>query len=196
MNLSELQQEVYTITGRPDLVTETLMGIRTATLKAHNSDFYAKDLFETGIQFATAEYIQQLDSLILFPRYRKIKYLRKYDEVSQAPGDFLDIILPESILDGWGITRDNVAYESGAVLNIRSSTQTKYYLIGFYQHPDVTSSGYSSWVAVSHPYFIVYAAAEAVFRAIGKEEDAARMKEYVAEQFMLLRNTELALTGN
>ena len=59
MTLNELIAEVYTITNRPDLVAQTLMAVRSATLKLHQSDYYYKDIFETGFQFTSAEYLQQ-----------------------------------------------------------------------------------------------------------------------------------------
>lgn len=195
MNLAELQTEVYTITGRPDRVAETLSAIKIATLKAHHGDFYSKDLYETGIVFADSAYIQQLDTLTLFPRFRKLKYLRKFDIASNEAGAFLEIILPEQVLDGWGVTRDDVAYEGGAVLNIRSSTSDKYFILGMYLHPDITADGYSSWIATAYPFAIVFAAAALVLRAIGKEEDAGVYERYAQDQYIMLRSSELALTG-
>lgn len=195
MTLSELKDEVYTLTGRPDLVGETLSAIKSATLKAHQSDFYSKDLTESGISFTTAAYTQQLSAKELFPRWRKIKYLRKFDSVSNAAGAFFEVILPEEVLDGWGVTRDNVCYEAGVVLNIRSSSEFQYGILGFYQHPDVTEVGYNSWIASDFPYVIIFEAAALVFKAIGLDENASMYRQLVMEQFQLLKTSELALTG-
>lgn len=195
MNLSELIDEVYIKTGRPDLVDRTLSAVKASTLKLHQVDFFSKDIYESGIQFSTADYLQQLEIRTLFPRYRKLKYLRKYDEVSQAPGDFISIILPDSVLDGWGVTRDDVAYEAGTVFNIRSSTLTQFYLVGFYQHPDVTTDNYSSWIADNYPFAIIYDAAATLLRLIDKDSTAASVEKEAAIQLMMMRNSELALVG-
>ena len=52
---TELCNDVYTMTKRPDLVAETKLAVKAATLKAHQSDFYPKDIYETGIQFSRSE---------------------------------------------------------------------------------------------------------------------------------------------
>ena len=109
MQLSELVSEVYVQTNRPDLVEKTSSAIRAATLLAHHSDFYKKDILETGISFDTAAYKQSLDTDVV-PRYRKLKWIRKYDNVSELPGDFLTVIDVPEILDDYGIERENIAY--------------------------------------------------------------------------------------
>ena len=38
MNLATLQTEVYNLTNRPDLVSQTLTAIRKATMKCHLAD--------------------------------------------------------------------------------------------------------------------------------------------------------------
>ena len=77
MTLTELQDEVYTITKRPDLIAETLLAVRQSTLALHQSDFFWRDLAETGISFTTAAYLQEIEYRSILPRFRAIKYLRK-----------------------------------------------------------------------------------------------------------------------
>ena len=48
-SFTSLLNDVYTITNRPDLIAETKLAVKQATLKMHQSDYYPKDLFETGI---------------------------------------------------------------------------------------------------------------------------------------------------
>ena len=74
----ELVSDVYTVTGRPDLIAETKLAVKSATLKAHQSDFYFKDIFDTGIQFDSAAYKQQINLRAIMPRYRALKYFRSY----------------------------------------------------------------------------------------------------------------------
>jgi hypothetical protein len=58
MTLAELIAEVYTLTGRPDLVAETSAAVRKATLKMHSVDFFYRDLQEKIITFTTPAYKQ------------------------------------------------------------------------------------------------------------------------------------------
>lgn len=195
MNFSELCAEVYTITGRPDRVAETESAVKAATLKAHQSDFYYKDLFESGIAFDSASFVQNLDYRSLLPRWRALKYLRKYDATSGTPGKELDLIVPENVLDGYSVQRQDICYVAGAYVQINSATQEQYYLLGCYLNPDITKTGYTSWVALDHPYAIVFDAAATVFKAIGKDEETANYRQLVAEQIALLRGSNIIATG-
>jgi hypothetical protein len=170
MNLTELQQEVYNITNRPDLVNETLTAIRSATLKIHQSDYFYKDMFETGIAFPAPALVQQIDYRALIPRWRSLKYLRKTDLTGTEQGQFYDIIQPESVLDQYQTSRADVCYVAGAVIQVRSSVDLQYAILGCYLNPDVTVSGFSSWVALDHPFAIINKAAASVFKMIGETE--------------------------
>ena len=44
MTFAEILEEVYLITNRRDLEAQTKSAIKKATLKAHQSDFYYRDL--------------------------------------------------------------------------------------------------------------------------------------------------------
>lgn len=195
MTLAELIQEVYTITNRPDRSAETLSAIKSATLKAHQCDFFWKDLFETGVQFSGPDFLQQLDYRSVLPLWRANKYLRKFDFPSSTPGKFLTIIQPEQVLDAYKCEKDDIYYYGGTVLNIKSSTLEDTFLYGCYVNPDITSGGYNSWIALDHPYAIIFDAAGTVFKAIGKDEEAATYKSLVPEQLMMLKTSNIIAQG-
>lgn len=184
MLLSELIQEVYYITNRPDLVTQTSSAVRAATLKLHQLDYFWKDIYETGVLFTPAAYVQQLDYRLLIPTWRAAKYLRKTDVTGTEQGAFLTLIPPESVLDDYSINREDIYYAAGTVLQIRSSTLLEYAILGCYKNPVITTVGYNSWMADDHPFAIVYTAAETIFKSIGKTEEFAAFK--------LLRDEEIA----
>ena len=173
MTLTELQQEVYTLTNRPDLVAETLSAVRAATLKLHQKDYFYKDIYETGVMFDKVGYQQQLEYRTLIPRYRSLKYIRKTDSTGSDTLGFFDIIVPENVLDGYALNKNDVAYVAGQVIQIRSSTQFQYAIIGVYLQPDITEATYTSWIAIDHPYAIVFEAAATVFKMIGDTEKFA-----------------------
>jgi hypothetical protein len=175
MTLTELQDEVYTITKRPDLIAETLLAVRQATLALHQSDFFWKDIAETGLSFPISAYLQEIEYRSILPRFRAIKYLRKSDSAG-ATGAFFDVITPEAVLDLYGTDRTNICYAAGASIEIKSSTQFQYVILGYYQNPVVTTVGFDSWIALDHPYAIVLEAAEKVFKMIGKTEEFAAFK--------------------
>lgn len=195
MTLTELAAEVYTITNRPDLVTQTLTAIRSATLKMHQSDYYYKDLREQGVSFLSAEYVQQIEYRSLFPKWRALKYIRKTDVTGTEQGKFLEIITPESVLDDYKSNRADVCYVAGEVVQIRSSTQLQYCIVGRYDNPDITEAGYNSWIALDHPYAIVFEAASLVFKMIGDTDQFAAYNQLAGMQLLELRNTNILAQG-
>lgn len=194
MILTEIIQEVYNITGRPDLEARTESAIKAATLKMHSTDFYARDLYETGIEFLASDFHQTLE-LSTIARFRALKYLRKWDTSSNEAGTFLTVIDPEEALDGYSQERTDVAYLAGSAIDIKSSTEFTRMLIGCYRSPDVTTTSYSSWIAEHIPYAIVYEAARVLFKMIGEDSQAAQYDRLGAEQQEMVKITGLSAVG-
>lgn len=176
--------DVYVLTNRPDLTTDTEAAVKAATLRAHRLDFFDKDLHETGISFPSSAYIQSLDYSTLLPRWRSLKYLRKYDSVNSKAGGFLKVLTPEQTLDRYNVEKTDIMYLAGLVYQIKSSTLEQYFLLGCYLNPDVAASTYSSWIANEYPNAIVYDAASIVCKGI--ELDA------LATKYETMRNEERA----
>lgn len=195
MTLNELIAEVYTITNRPDLVAQTLTAVRSATLKLHQSDYYYKDLRESGVSFLTPEYTQQIEYRTLFSKWRALKYIRKTNSSGQEQGKFLDIIVPENVLDNYNINRNDVCYVAGEVIQIRSSTQVQYTIVGRYDNPDITVAGYNSWIAFDHPYAIAFEAASTVFKMIGDTDQFSAYTQLAALQLIEVRNSNVLAQG-
>ena len=185
MDYASLLNEIYGLTKRPDLTTETTSAVKAATLQMHGMDYFAKDIYESGISFATSDYFQSLDYKLLLPRWRAPKYFRKYDAVGLTPGKILSEIPIEKVLDGYKIDRQDIWYLAGGVIQIRSATKEQYYLFGAYLFPSVDSSNYISWIADEYPYAIVYKAVSMVYKMIGLMDEAKNnedlSKEFQAE---------------
>lgn len=191
---AELLADVYTLTNRPDLVAETKLAVRMATLKMHQSDYYYKDISETGAVFSTSATIQELDYRTIFPKWRALKQIRKSD-VTGVAGDTLRLITPEEVLDGYGYTNTDVCYVAGELLQIRSSDNLQYILISYYKNPDITEATFNSWIALDHPFAIVFEAARQVLEMTGLKEDAASMLRQVTEQINLLKSSNIVAGG-
>lgn len=193
--LAELCDEVYTITNRPDLINETRVAVKAATLKCHQSDYYPKDLYETALAWDPIAYVQSLSYRDIVPRWRAFKYLRKLESDGTTLGNFFTLLTPSQTLDSYGQNKENICYLAGESLEIRSSTEDTYMLLGCYIHPDITTSGYNSWVSVEHPYAIIYEAAAKIFSQIGWQEQTAEFRREAAEQLILLRNSQIQAEG-
>ena len=200
MTLTELQAEVYTLTNRPDLTAQTLAAVRSATLKLHQLDYFYKDLFETGIVFSTSEFFQSFEYRTLIPRWRALKYLRKFD-ISVTPGlagAFFNVLVPENVLDDYFQHKEDVCYVAGSVLQIRSSTSFTNALLGCYLNPVITEAGYdagNSFIAVEHPYAIIYDAAATVFKTIGKSDESAAYRQLSGQFAQEIITSNVRSTG-
>ena len=202
---TELLEEVYTITNRPDLTAETKLAVRAATLKAHQSDYYSKDLFETGVEFPKALYTQSLDLPSLISNFRTLSYIRRMevtgsdinsnDPASPDKEGFFDIITPLEVLDSYGINRTDVAYVAGRMLELRSSVEFNSMMMGCYVVPIVVEARYSSWIAELYPDVITTEAARVLFKSIGQDEMSATYRQLVVEQYQLLQISALTDAG-
>lgn len=188
-SLNSLMSDVYVLTNRPDLEAETKLAVKKATLKMHHSDYYPKDLFETGIAWNPPAFIQSLAYKTLIPNWRSFKYLRKYSD--GLAGAFFTLLTPEETLDRYSIAKENICYVAGDQLEIRSSTEDTNMLIGCYVHPNITDSGFSSWIADEHPYAVVFEAAAGVFKMIGQDQEAAYYKQEIVEQIAMIRQSQI-----
>jgi len=196
-SLTTLVNNVYSLTNRPDLVSETLLAVQNATLKAHRSDFYPKDLLETGIQFDSPNTLQTLAYKTIVPSWKALKYLRKYD-YSSPPGialDFLKIVAPDNVLDDYNLNVDDVCYVAGLNLQIRTKQAMQYFLLGCYVNPIVTAQGYASWIADEQPACILYDAAATIFKTIGFDEQNAAYRQMVLDEYVILKENNILANG-
>lgn len=183
MTLDELIAEVYELTNRPDLVAMTLSAVKNATLKAHKSDFYSKDIWETGVKFSSSAHRQSIDPYTLWTNFRAWKYIRRVEDEDDDIGKFFDIITPEETINAYGSNRADIAYIAGRVTELRSSVAFSKLLIGCYVSPIVRTGIYQSWVAEQYPFAIIHEATRIVFASIGWVEEAKTQRELVAEQY-------------
>ncbi len=191
-DLNSLVQKVFTITNRPDLQAETELAVKSAILQAHRLDYFPKDLREETLKFTTAEYLQAIEYKTLFPRFKSLKYIRKYDNSTTPPsnnlwyengmGSFLKMLTPEQVLDRYSFQLADVCYLAGSLLQIKSSTKLGYVVLGFYQYPDVTPAGFNSWIADECEEGIYFLAAAIVFGTVLSNQSAAGANQAQASQ--------------
>lgn len=191
--LADMVNEVIVLTGRPDLTARIEQAVRAATIKAHSVDFFDRDLVERPIQWTTPAYIQSLPYKQIFPRFRAIKYIRKY--ANSVPGAFFKDVLPELTQDSYGVDLLDIYYLAGANLELRSSTMDNYMLIGAYEYPDTSAAGYSSWIADSFSPLIYTEAASAIHRSTGNKEQVALLQNDLAQLYTELRTNFLPTVG-
>ena len=194
---ASLVADVYTTTNRPDLVAETALAVRKATLKLHTTGidletgtpkvvFYWPDRSEaivtpTVVDLANNYYSFDTQAAP-FSRFRALQYVRQY-----TPADtdlFFDPIDFDNLLDSYRIEKTNVFYLIGQLAQIRANFTVTQVRVGYYRYPVAIESGYSSWIADQLPDMVVEEAAATIFKMIGKDDEfqkyAALTKENMA----------------
>lgn len=224
MLFTDLVNNVYTLTNRPDRVNETTLAVAAAILFCHHTDYYYKDLVEMPITFPNLTYLQAIP-LQTFPNFRSLKYIRKYypgtgpnnpPNQDQSPnnlpplygmyydpganlpdGRFFEIITPDNVVDSYHINKIDVAYVAGQTIQIRSGDYFQYLLCGFYAHPsiDTVNKITNSWIATENPYAIIYKAAATVFKTIGFDEQNATYQALMQEEIATLQASNILATG-
>lgn len=178
----KLYEDVVTLTNRPEMVGETKLAIRNATQYFHMIDFWQRDCIEELKQFSVPNFAFQLDIPTEFARYRKIRYIKKYDLTSLVPkeGEFHKIseASPDSLFDRYNSIRSNVFYLAGTNLNIRLNTQESGLLISWYTYPEVEPESYQSWIADMLSSVIVNRAVAEIQNSIGMVEEANRRMKH------------------
>lgn len=170
-SFTSLLNDIYKLTKRSDLVEDTKLALQGATLRVHGRDFYTPDHYETGVVFTSENTLQQLDHTVVIPRFRHPDYIRKSDANSTL-GSFFNFLTPGQSVNRYNINKENIAYLSGSVINLRSSTSFQYAIVGCWRYPDVTEATYSSWIADTFPYIIHLEAAREIAASVGDVEAA------------------------
>lgn len=201
MNYQELVQAVYNETARPDLVGETQNAVLSSCLEMHTRGEYLKDIQTARVAFDFSSYVQNLDTSAL-PRYRKMRYMRRSSPdylttggLSPIQGDaqlgrswgwwnyntgvpLFTAIEADDILDIFGDNKQDVMYQAGDGLFIKSSCPFQYAQAGWLAYPnlDITGDGskFNSWIARELPWTIVYNAAAYLFATMGRNDTAAQ----------------------
>lgn len=205
MNFSELVEAVISETKRPDLLTQTQSAVRAATLKAHQKEYFYKDIWEEGVVFSTPDYTVSFKPTEIdtpaFKRYKSPAYVRlwMYDPTDTQhlgrPGNYLKETQIGNLKDNYGYDKTMVYYPAGDRLNLRAPVQISHILFGFYTFPDVTADNFNSWIAREQPMAIVYEAARHIFNAINFQEQSSKFEGLVAEEYAMLTINNVPLEG-
>jgi hypothetical protein len=187
----ELLDEIYTLTNRPDLVSETNLALRQAVRSAHKSGKYWRDLVEVDVVISVDQ-IQTIDLTLFAPRFRGLAYLR--------PTEYPDLRLDETeitgLLDGDNYAKVNVYWGFGSQLKIRAANPTASYTLAYYQYPVVTPVlAFNSWIAEDHDDLLILWAAMTVLGMIGESEIRGRLEQLATVALANLQQDNVEITA-
>ena len=187
-DLLGLMQSVYTITNRPDLVDATQLAILKNTLKEHNAIDYKRDLVSSAViplDNTAGNYRYTIGISSNLSRLRKIKTITEVVPGNSQPALYSNdsycgtLVFteadPSNLFDNYLTEMYNYWTRTGDSLNLVAVREVDNIGILYYQQPNVTPTGYQSWIADNYPYVIYEAAAVDIFNAIGKDTTEAKI---------------------
>ena len=207
--LDDLIEQVYIITGRPDLVAETKQAVLRATLKEHSSIDYPRDLVITSTitldnTSGLWRYSLSEITLGLYGQLRKILTIREVlspmlDALHNFQGYWGDIEFQEraanNIFDAYQMEQQNYYYRQGNSINLAAIRSVAAIAIQYYKRPDLGTACYDSWIAGLFPYVIYEAAAADIFKMIGKDEEAQRYAGKLMDNRLDIIKSEIGAIG-
>lgn len=189
VSLNDVIIQVYTYTNKSFLVNETKLAVKNATTKMHTvgmvqgvsaAMYYDRDLL-TSIVPVTASadmrYSLDLSSGVTYPRFRKEFSISQYNSSRTGREMQFEQLAADNLFDqAYKLEKTNYFTRIGTALNINASIALDNIQLLYYAYPNITDTGYSSWIADMNIDAIAVEAARLVFAMTGMMEEAAAFK--------------------
>lgn len=195
--LTELIDLTVEQTRRPELTDITAAAVRTATLRAHHTDFFPKDLTSVALPYtpSSAAFYDFASIGNSAPRLRSIKHIQSTDSVTGAPVEQLEYREQDDLYDSDGNRRQHIYTLLGDTVRIYPQNPTGLATVFYYQNPNTNGLQYSSWIADAYPDELAAWAAAVVFARTGFAEMAQQFMQLHVDPFRSML-VESHLLGN
>lgn len=196
VTFADMQAAVNELTKRPELISVTNLAIRTATLRAHATDFFPRDrgsFVFTYTPSTSAAFVDIPGIYTSIPLLRTPEFMQSEDALTYAATENLEYI--KSIEEFWdedNLRRYSVFTQIGDALRCSFASGTGRARLWYYVNPDVSSSSYSSWIADLYKDELAYWAAGIVWARSGFQEQAQQTQAHVTSFKDLLITSHLA----
>lgn len=142
-------------TNRPALVAETRNAIKEATMELHSAAKFFADLSEVNVVLST-------------PEATRVKFhlsvpFRSLYKATAMTATNEQIPLKQSIASRWDTNWFRIF---GKEFEAQTSSPVKAFTIQFFSYPDLTDTGYDSWIASNYPYAVADLAAAKIFSLV------------------------------
>lgn len=197
---AELESLVVAQTRRPEVSAVTQAAIRTATLRAHHTDFFNRDLAMGTLSYtpsSSASFYDFTDVSSTLVRMRAFQLVQSVDSITSVPVETLEYRELQDLYDSDNVRRASMYTMIGDTLRLFPAAATGQFAIYFYKNPVTTDLGFSSWIADNYPDELAMWAAAIVFARTGFAEMAADFqKTHVVPFKELLVSSHLLNTVN
>lgn len=173
---AEMEALVVGQTRRPEVPAITQAAIRTATLRAHHTDFFYRDLAPGNLSYTPlsgAQFYDIPDITTMLPKLRSLQTLKGLETATITPVEKLEYRELQDLYDSDNYLRPSVYTLIGDTLRIYPQLHTGLLGVSYYKNPVTTDAGYSSWIANEYPDDLAMWAAAIVFARTGFAEMAA-----------------------
>lgn len=191
--------DVYSLTARPDLIAETALAVRKATMKAHSADLWKNDL---AVVYPTMpvlsangdvsfRYALDLTDTATYPLYRRVSYVKEYNvPLTGQEIQFKELDM-DRLLDNYLLEGINYFSQAGMQVQLRCNKALGQVAVGYYKYPDINQATYTSWIADQYRDMIIEEATAAIYKAIGKDTEYQRLAQNFGENLHMLQMTQL-----
>jgi len=197
---AELEALVVGQTRRPEVTAITQAAIRTATLRAHHTDFFNRDLTTGTLSYtpsSSASFYDFADVSSTLVRMRAFQLLQCVDATTNVPSENLGYRELQDLYDNDNVLRTSMYTMIGDTLRVYPITATSKLAAYYYRNPVTTTVDFSSWIADLYPDELAMWAAAIVFARTGFAEMANDFqKTHVAPFKELLVSSHLLATVN
>lgn len=172
---AEMEALVVAQTRRPEIAAITQAAVRTATLRAHHTDFFERDLAKGTLSYTpslTSVSYDIPDVSTTLARMRNIQLVTGLD-ASNRPVEELEYRANDDVYDSDNTLRQSVYTRIGDTLRVYPQQATGSLEVLFFQNPATASLTYSSWIADTYPDELALWAAAIVWARTGFLEMAA-----------------------
>lgn len=172
---AELEALVIAQTRRPEVSAVTSAAIRTATLRAHHTDFFKRDLSMATLSYtpSSSAFLYDFPSISsTLVRNRAIQLLQCADPATALPTENLEYRELQDLYDADNVLRTSMYTLIGDTLRIYPQSATGRLDVYYYQNPITASLTFSSWIANDYPDELAMWAAAIVFARTGFAEMA------------------------
>lgn len=169
MTHDEILAEIYLYTKRSDLEARTRSALRTATLFAHRTDNYWRDLSD-GVLIPISASEGNISLQDYLPRFRSLNSIYPVD--GEQRGRDLEQRDADDLLDDYHSKRRHWFYGHATGIRYNTELLLPNLRVSYWRDPDINPSTYDSWIARNYPDVIIHWASSLVMRSVGHREEA------------------------
>lgn len=190
---AEIQADVFQTTKRPDLVADTTIAIRKATMKFHSADDWLPDLVTVTVPltplFSGDARFSIPTNTAPFVRFRKEYMIRQLvSPPTSNSGQPLESLQLTDLYDReYAIEKNNYYYRAGNSLTLRTAILWVNAAVTYFQYPITDELTYSSWIADAYRDMITEEACAHLFKMIGKDNVWEQYRAMFTENLAQLR---------